>query len=167
MIGALQEKLFALGMVSSENAMETAKMVVEAAGQKGVERFITLPDPNAPPKPDPAMLKVQAEQQAKQAEMAQDGQIKMQQSQMDGQIKAQQMQADAAMSQQRLQAEFELKRYQTDQELILKREQLQAELDLKRQQMVAEMALKREMGAYEMANQSSDIGNVSVGGEPG
>jgi hypothetical protein len=167
MIGALQEKLFALGMVSSENAMETAQMVVEAAGQKGVERFFTLPDPNAPPKPDPAMAKAQAEMQAKQAEMAQDGQIKMQQSQMDGQIKAHQMQADAAMQQQRLQAEFELKKYQTDQELALKREQLQAELDLKRQQLVAELALKREMGIAGMSRDVVVSSDVQLGGDAG
>lgn len=167
MIGALQEKLFILGMVTPENAMQTAELVVEAAGQKGAERFFTMPDPNAPPKPDPAMAKAQAEMQAKQAQLQMEGQAKQAEMQMDGQMKAQQMQTDAAMSQQRLQAEFELKRYQTDQELALKREQLQAELILKREQMAAELALKREMGAYEMANQSADIGNVSVGGEPG
>ena len=60
-----------------------------------------------------------------------------------------------------------LKRYQTDQELILKREQLAAELQLKREQMTAELQLKREQGFMQVASQSSDIGNVAVGGDPG
>lgn len=166
-IGGLQEKLFALGMVSSDNAMNMAEMVVNATGQKGVERFFTKPDPNAPPKPDPEMAKVQAETQAKTAQMQMEGQIKTQQMQAEGAIKTQTAQADVQLQQQRLQAEMELKRYQTDQELALKREQLQAELILKREQMTAELALKRDMGAFQMANGSSDIGNVAVGGEPG
>lgn len=168
MIGGLQEKLAQLGMVTPEQFMQTAEMVVEAAGQKGVERFFTLPDPNAPPKPDPEMAKVQAETQAKTAQMQMEGQIKTQQMQAEGAIKTQTAQADMQLQQQRLQAEMELKRYQTDQELALKREQLQAELILKREQMAAELALKREMGVFQMASGSSDIGsNVNVGGEPG
>jgi hypothetical protein len=167
-IGAVQEKLALMGMVTPENAMATAEMVVNAAGQKGAERFFSMPDPNAPPKPDPEMAKVQAQSQADQAKMQMDGQIKSAQLQQDGQIKQAQTQADAELQLQRLQAEMELKRYQTDQELILKREQLAAELQLKREEMGAQIELQRELGHAKVQAQSADVGSdVHVGGEPG
>jgi hypothetical protein len=160
-IGAVQDKLFPLGMVSPDNAMATAELVVNAAGQKGVDRFFSKPDPNAPPKPDPEMAKVQAQAQADQAKAQSDAQIKMAQLQQDAQIKTQQTQADAALAQQQLEAEMALKRYQIDQEINLKQAQMAAELELKRQQMTAELALK------ERISQSASVGQVNVGGEPG
>jgi hypothetical protein len=167
MIGVLQEKLLALGMVKPEQIMATCEMVVNAAGQKGVERFFSLPDPNAPPKPDPDMAKVQQEGQIKTQQLQQDGQIKGAQIQQDGAIKQKQSEVDAALALQKQQGEIGLKKYQTDQELILKRQQLEAELQLKREQMAAELELKREQGEMAMAQQSADIGRVDVGGEPG
>lgn len=170
-IGALQEKLFPMGMVTPENAMQTAEMLVNAAGEKGVERFFTAPDPNAPPKPDPKAqaeaAKMQAEGQAKMAQAQMDGQMKAAQMQQDAQHKQAQAQQDAQLSQQRLQAEMELKKYQIDQELQLKERQLSAEMNLKERQMMAEMQLKAQMGMMGAASQSSDIGEVSVGGDPG
>lgn len=163
MIGALQEKLFPLGMVKPEQMMETAEMVVEASGQKGVERFFTLPDPNAPPKPDPAMAKVQAETQAKQAELQMQGQAKAAQMQMDGQMKQQQAETDAQMAMQKMSAEMELERWKVEQEFALKREQYAAELQLKREQMSAELAMKERLGVH-----SSNLSaQVNLGGEPG
>jgi multidrug efflux pump subunit AcrA (membrane-fusion protein) len=160
-IGAVQDKLFPLGMVSPDNAMATAELVVNAAGQKGVDRFFSKPDPNAPPKPDPEMAKVQAQAQADQAKAQSDAQIKTAQLQQEAQIKTQQTQADAALAQQQLEAEMALKRYQIDQEINLKQTQMAAELELKRQQMTAELALK------ERISQSASVGQVNVGGEPG
>lgn len=153
--------------ITPENAMATFELLVNSTGQKGVERFASLPDPNQPPKPDPAMAKVMAEAEADKAKAQTDAQIKAQQGQADAAMKAQQMQMEAQLSQQRLQAEMELKRYQTDQELALKREQLAAELQLKREQMAAELQLKAQMGAMQAATGSTDIGEVNVGGDPG
>lgn len=173
LLGTIQEKVGQLGFVTPENLRNTVELAVNAMGLKGVERFFTFPQgpeaqkPPAPP-PNPEMAKVQAQAEADKAKAGMDAQIKAQQGQTDAAIKAQQMQTETQLSQQRMGMEFELKRYQTDQELALKREQLAAELQLKREQMAAELELKRQMGALQAANDtSSDIGQVSVGGEPG
>lgn len=166
-IGAAQEKLAALGMVSPQNFMETAEMLVNATGQKGVDRFFTMPDPSAPPKPDPEVVKAETQAKADMAKTQQEGQIKTVQMQQDAAIKQQGQQADAALAQQRMQAEFELKRYQTDQELALKREQLAAELQLKREQLAAELELKRQMGLLSASNDAAVSSDVHVGGDPG
>jgi len=174
-----QEKIVAGGglgiLVSEENLYKSATDMAKKLGVKQPEEYFT--DPNSPEaqqakqakasQPNPDMAKVQMEGQLKTAQVQQDGQLKTVQLQQEAQIKAGQTQADAALQQQKLQGELELKRYQTDQELILKREQLQAELQLKREQMAAELALKRELGQMQMAQQSADIGQVDVGGEPG
>lgn len=174
-----QEKIVAGGglgiLVSEANLYKAATDMAKKLGVKQPEEYFT--DPNSPEaqqakqakasQPNPDMAKVQMEGQLKTAQVQQDGQLKTVQLQQEAQIKAGQTQADAALQQQKLQGELELKRYQTDQELILKREQLQAELQLKREQMAAELALKRELGQMQMAQQSADIGQVDVGGEPG
>lgn len=174
LIGAAQEKLIQAGMVKPEHLLNTMEMLVNATGQKGVDRFASLPDPNAPPQPDPEMAKVQAKAQADQASAQMDAQLKSAQMQQDMQMQsakmqqdAQQAQIDAQIQAQRLQQEGELKKYQIDSELELKRQQLQAELMLKREQMAAEIELKRELGKMQAANDSADIGNVAVGGDPG
>jgi hypothetical protein len=165
-IGTLQEKLFPMGMVTPDNAMQTCEMVVNATGQKGVERFFTKPDPNAPPKPDPEMAKVQAQAEADKAKAGMDAQIKGQQMQQDAAMQAQSQQAEAALKQQAMTEEFALKRWQIEQEMALKREQLVAELQLKREQMQAELAMKERLGVHS-ANVSAATSEVSPGGEPG
>lgn len=44
MIGLAQEKALPLGFVSPENLKNTAEMLTNAAGQKGVDRFFTFPE---------------------------------------------------------------------------------------------------------------------------
>lgn len=154
--------------IKPENAMATFELLVNATGQKGADRFAGVPDPNAPPKPSPEMMKVQAQAQADATKAQMDAQAKAQQSQADAALKTQAQQQDASLAQQRLNAEMALKKYQTDQELALKRQQLEAELQLKREQMAAELQLKAQMGAMSFANDASaDIGQVNVGGDPG
>lgn len=178
-IQTTQEKIVAGGglgtLVTQANIYKSATDMAKKLGVKAPEEYYT--DPATPEaqaamqakaqQPSPDVMKVQMEGQMKQAALAQDGQIKQAQLAQEAQAKQAQTQADAALQAERLQAEMALKRYQTDQELILKREQLAAELQLKREQMTAELQLKREQGFMQVASQSSDIGNVAVGGDPG
>ena len=115
-------------------------------GAKKVDSYLLDPEtqPAPEPKPDPEVEKARAKASADIA-----------QTQMDGEIKAAQIRQDG-----------ELRKYQIDQELILKREQLTAELALKREQMAAEMQLKMANAAIRQDN-STSIGNVQVGGDPG
>jgi hypothetical protein len=82
-LGAIMEvqKLFLAGgkghMVSDKNLFNAAAEMVENAGLKYVEAYFT--DPSTvqppPPQPNPEVVKIQAEMQAKQAEMKQTGEL--------------------------------------------------------------------------------------------
>jgi hypothetical protein len=162
-------------LVTWKNAHKASTDMAKKMGVKAPEEYFT--DPDSPEsqqmmaqkaqQPNPEMMKVQAETQAKQAQMQMDGQMKAQQMQQEGAIKTQQAQAEAQMQMQRQQAEMEIKRYQIDQELTLKREQLGAELQLKREQLQAELMLKREMGMAQMATDATVTSSVEMGGDPG
>lgn len=80
-----------------------------------------------PPEPDPAMAKIEADMQAKQAEL---------------QMKGQESQAEHQRKMEEAIAELQLKREQIMAELDLKREELAAELQLKREEMDRTFALK-------------------------
>lgn len=86
------------------------------------------------PPPDPNMMKVQAEQEARQAELQMEGQ-KMQ---MDSQSKAQEMQ----FKQQEAQQDAELERYKIDSEMAFQQYKLDAEMAFEREKFEAEMELK-------------------------
>lgn len=136
---------------------ETLSKMTELAGFKNIDAFWKDPaqaaqQPQQPPPPDPAMVKVQAEMQAKQAEL-----------QMKGQSDQAQMQLKAQMDQQG----FQLKQQQLVAEMQLKREQLQAEMQLKREAMVAELQLKRELGIMQTQQTSASLSEVNMGGVPG
>lgn len=92
---------------------------------------------NAPPPPDPEMLKMQAEQQNEQQKMQMDMQMKQQ----DAQLKQQSQQADMQMKLQESQAELEMEQ----QKFALLMQQMQTEFALKMQQMQQEFELKMEM----------------------
>ena len=92
---------------------------------------------NAPPKPDPEMLKMQAEQQAEQQKMQMDMQMKQQ----DAQLKQQSQQADIQMKMQESQAELQMEKQKFD--LLI--QQMTQEFDLKMQQMQAEFEMKMQM----------------------
>ena len=89
---------------------------------------------NAPPPPDPEMLKMQAEQQAEQQKMQMDMQMK----QADAQLKQQTQQADMQMKLQESQAQLQMEQ----QKFELLMQQMQAEFALKMEQMQAEFELK-------------------------
>lgn len=148
-----------------------------AAGSKKADVFWSDPA-NAqpqPPKPDPAMVKVQSDAQLAHAKAASDAKLAESKAQTDAALTAQKHQNDleaaAAKGQQdhalavaRLQAEMQLKREQIGAELELKREQLTAELELKRELGLAQAAVAHETG---MAKVNASTSQVEPGGEPG
>ena len=88
-------------MLKPKNLYHTASKIVENAGFKNVEDFWNDPgdEPFPEPPPPPEMLKIQADQQAKQ----QDRQFKQQEMQVEGQ----QRQQEAVMQAQQQQREFQ------------------------------------------------------------
>ena len=161
----MQEKLLAsLGpvdnpFVSPENLYASLQKLVQAAGMKTPDMFFTKPDPEKiaakakamAEQPSPEMMKVQAQAEAKKAEL-----------QMTGQIKAAEMQQSGQAERANLEAEMQLKREQMMAETQLARERMMAEMQLKREQMQAEMQLKMLMPQEPMGG-----GNVQFGGAVG
>lgn len=114
-----------LGLVTPKHVYNTLEKIVRESGLKSVEPYFSDPgDGPMPQGPNPAMAKVEAEAQAKQAEM-----------QMDAQMEARKSQQDAAIALEKLSKEMEMRRQQMAAEYALKREQLEKEMELKRQQM--------------------------------
>ena len=161
----MQEKLLAsLGpvdnpFVSPDNLYASLQKLVQAAGMKTPDMFFTKPDPEKiaakakamAEQPSPEMMKVQAQAEAKKAEL-----------QMTGQIKAAEMQQSGQAERANLEAEMQLKREQMMAETQLARERMMAEMQLKREQMQAEMQLKMLMPKEPMGG-----GNVQFGGAVG
>lgn len=161
----MQEKLLAsLGpadnpFVSPDNLYASLQKLVQAAGMKTPDMFFTKPDPEKiaakakamAEQPSPEMMKVQAQAEAKKAEL-----------QMTGQIKAAEMQQSGQVERANLEAEMQLKREQMMAETQLARERMMAEMQLKREQMQAEMQLKMLMPKEPMGG-----GDVQFGGAVG
>lgn len=167
-------------IVTVENVYNFARTSLEKMGSKAPEKFVTDPKeapPQGPPPPDPKLVEAQEKAQLER-EKAEAGLMQQQmQSQGELQLKTMEIEAKSSLELEKLQREFDLRQQQlaaetqakaeqTAAELRLKEQTLIAELDLKERQMNAELALKeRQMKAQ--AEMSSDIGDVSVGGEPG
>jgi hypothetical protein len=160
-------------LVGMEQYHHTLSQMLQIAGFKNPDAFFRdpakePPKPPAPPPEDPKMVEVQGRLQMEQArlQMAQQSdQAKLEQAQQKAlgeyQLKQAQAESDHQLQLERMAMEADLKREQLAAEIDLKREQLAAELELKRQQMTAELALQVQ------TQDSSDIGEVNVGGDPG
>lgn len=165
---ALQKEAVAAGktnIVSDANLYNSAKEVTKIIGKKDVESFFTDPteiDPktgqlkNPPPQqqPDPAMMKVQADMQVKQAEMQsrqQELQAKAQLDQMADQRKAEieriQAEADIATQQRKAQTEMAMaeRKAQLEERMAL------LDAELKREAHQADLEMKREAHQHAMA----------------
>lgn len=188
--GAMLNEIIALQggpvgpIVTVENVYNYAQASLEKMGVKAPEKYVTDPATAPPqePKPDPEVIKAQeelmlqrekaeAELRQKQEDSAANLQLKMTETEAKSALEMEKLQREFDLRQQQLAAETQAKAEQVAAELELKREQLSAELMLKREQMAAELALKEEAmrrdAARKDAETSSDIGDVSVGGEPG
>ena len=174
MIANFQKELVLGGktnLVDDQKLYNSASHLAKLAGHKNPDMFFNNPSetdeqgqpkyPAPPPQPDPAMVKVQADTQIKQAELQMRGQelqanaeIERQSDQRKAEIEAVQAQADMATSDRKLQGEmalaqqkFELERELKIMEFQLKREMQQEELQMKREQH--QQAL--QAGAFKVA----------------
>ena len=118
----VQKEGLQIGISEPKKIYAAAKRLTENAGFKDGEEFFSDPSKAAPqpPKPDPDMVKAQA-----------DMQIKQQSAQIDAQQNQQKMQADIDMNRQKMLADIELQREKMMLEAQLKREQAQMDAQLK------------------------------------
>ena len=121
-----------------------------------VEQFKAIQDEKAqqPPPPDPEMVKVQAMQQAKQAEL----QMRQQEGQAQMQMDAQSAQQQAQIEQGKVAASIQLEREKAAAQIQIEREKAQAQLELEHAKALQEfelskmqMALDAERSKQEMA----------------
>jgi hypothetical protein len=116
LLGAAQEKLHAMGMLSPNNVKESMELLVNGMGLKGVERFGTFPqDPKVAEQPMPAP-------QPKGAGQQQNPQLEMAKVQAKGQ-------ADSQVAQIRAQSEAQVTQIKS---------QAQAQVDTAHNQMEAQ-----------------------------
>lgn len=135
-----QQQLAPLGLVDPQHAYRAAAKLVEFLGFKQPELFFVDPStkPPAPPAPPPPeVLKQQADQQAKQAEI-----------QMRQQEQQAKLQADIAR--------FQMEQQKAVAEIQLQRERLEAEIALKRELAVMQMGADKEMAAYQALYRQSE-----------
>lgn len=158
MIGAGQEKLILSQggpdgpIVTMEHQANTMRKLVEAAGFRATEQFVSsqreLEDPSnkQPPKQDPEMVKVQAKAQADQATLLAKTQADQQALQANMQLKRMEMESDIQLQRERAQADMQIARERAALDLQIAREKAALDAQLKSQELMAETAL----GKYEI-----------------
>lgn len=155
--------------VTADNVYAFLKRYFEkGVGFKSADPFLSDPADAEPqePKPDPAMMEVQAKLQLEQQKAEAQQGLAQQKAVADVQLAQAKSQADLQMRQMELEAESAHRREQLGMEMQLKREQLQAELGLKREQIAAELELQRQSNVMGHAV-SVATSEVAPGGEPG
>lgn len=143
-------------LIDSEKVYNALKRKFNAAGIKNVEQYLVDPK-NVPPKepqPDPEMMKVQAEQQAKQAELQmkqQAQQADMMQRQQEGELKIQLAREEAS-------AKLELEQAKAEQEAALAQQKFEFEAQMAERKMLLEAELAREQAdrQHEVAMKQAD-----------
>jgi len=155
LLGQAQAALLPQGMVTPENMMNTAELLVNSMGQKGVERFFSMPQQGSgPPQPPPNPAHVAQAQRIQQATQldAQKHQASMGQMQAKTQTDAQKVQSGMQNQAMQIQGQAQLEQQKAAQqatlamqELYLKKYQLDNEIALKQEQMQAEIAIKQQV----------------------
>jgi flagellar motor protein MotB len=142
---AMQAEAVAAGLpiCGPKELFNSAKGFVNDAGLGDVTEFFTDPEtlPPQEPQPDPAMAKVQAEMQAKQAEL----QMKHAAQQADLQLKLMDIQGKLALAREDAQAR-----------LMLEQQKAFVETQLAQQQQAMEAALERMKIAMQAEGQARD-----------
>jgi len=138
-------------LFTPENIYNQLVGVIEDSSLGEVSQYITDPKnmPPEPEKPNPEMLKMQADAQIEAARVENDAK-KAQGEQM---LKAQQMQIDAQMKQQSLEYDLQAKREKAalDEQLQRERATFEAQLALRTQEFEEQMALRRMAFEQEVA----------------
>jgi hypothetical protein len=152
MIGQAQSAAHQSGLltITPDNAMATAEMIVNAAGQKGAERFFSLPDPNAPKPPDPEMAKVMAKAEADKAALQQKGQLQQESQQQDFQL-----------SMTEMEKKFQLEMIQMREELEMKWNEILIEASLEKRRIDQQPNIEGIRSHAKIASK------VNMGGDPG
>jgi hypothetical protein len=161
-------------LVDDQALYNTFKQLAKLMDYKNPDQFINDPSakdpktgqplhPAQPPPPDPAMVKVQADAQMKQAELQMRGQEIQANAQIDQQaderkaaIEQVQAQADIATQDRKTQAEMAMaqQKFEFEKELKL------MDFQLKREQQQAEMEMKREL--HHASLQSAQLGMAAT-----
>jgi hypothetical protein len=159
-------------LISPENVYNLTEDVIEAAGLKRIERYMTDPKtlPPPEPQPNPEQAKMQAEMQMKQAEM----QAKAQQSQQEAQMRAEadQQQAmqdaeiarykadlDARTALEAAQLKAAVDREAAGNQMIIQREKMEMDHQYRMMELAAEKELEREKMR---AGSRDGQGNINV-----
>jgi len=142
-------------LVSADNAYNLLMRGTSRAGFKKPEAFWTNPEEAPPqePKPDPAMAKVQADAQAKQAELQMTGQMKAQELEVSTQAK----QAELAMQQQ-----SDQQKAATDMQAMQMKLQSERELGIIRLQQERELAILRMAQEKELAIYQANLNHQAA-----
>lgn len=137
----LQQQLMGMqgGIVTPVQVYNNINKLVEDLELGDGDQYWPNPEqmPQQQPKPDPAMMKLQADQQAKQAEM----QLKQQESQAKLQLKAQEDAQKLEHDKQKFAFEMQAKREQVQVDQQLAREKAAGEYQLAQEKMDNEIAL--------------------------
>lgn len=104
-------------------------------------------------RPDPAMAKVQAETQMKQAQLQADGQMASAKMQAEQAVKGMQLEADAALENAKLQ----FAREEATAKLALDREKAEAEMALDRERLYQEILIEREKAGLDAELKREDL----------
>lgn len=143
-------------LIGAEEAYHAVSRKLQAAGVKDVENYLKDPSQQPPkePQPDPEMVKVQAEQQAKQAEM----QMKQQSQQMEMQLRQQEAELKIQLAREEAAAKLELERAKAEQEAALaqRKFEFEAEMAERKMQFEADMAREQADRQYEVAMKQAD-----------
>lgn len=125
-------------LIDAEKVHNALKRKFTAAGIKNVDDFLNDPKEKEapPPQPNPEMAKVQADVEAKQAELG---------------MKQEMQAAEMLFKEQEGQLKLELARQEAEARLQLERERAQMEADLAREKAQAEIALAQEKFRAELA----------------
>lgn len=157
-IGAVQKEMIAGGksnLVTDENLYNTARKMVENAGLKDPEQFFTDPKKAGPqpPQPNPEMVKVQQDGEAKKAEL----QIKQQGQQAEIQMKREKTQAEIILEREKAQAQMMMQ----SQDMAAKQQMAAQGQQMDHQRQVdgaeADRSLQREQGQAEQQGKSDDV----------
>lgn len=151
---ATQEKVFQLGVANPENVFNACKKLAANMGFKEAEQFFTDPSKAQPqpPKPDPAMVKVQTEQQLAAAKLQGEQQISQQKYEHDRQLELLKIEAEN----QRAQHQYILDRQRLEFDQQLAREKLEADIALRREEMIYKYRAQQESALYQQLNAESE-----------